>query len=121
MLYKTTATITTDGSGDATVYLGSIIRGWIESIKYLPGTIATGADLTITVDSAGTPVLTKANAGTSNLFFYPRALGSKVADGSDGSEPTELIPVFEDRVKVVVAQGGDTKAGSIELIYRDDV
>lgn len=123
MLYKKTVEIVTDNSGGATVYLGAgeSIRGWIELIKYLPGSLDTGADLTITGDESGTPILTIANAGTSNVFWYPRALPNAVADGAAGTIPAHRIPLFEDRIKVVVAQGGDTKTGNIELIYDDDV
>tara|TARA_R100000458_G_C8166599_1_gene168632 strand:+ start:321 stop:692 length:372 start_codon:yes stop_codon:yes gene_type:complete len=117
MLFETSVDITSDGSGDATVYLGDKIRGFVMSIRYLPGTLATGADLTITGEDSGVPILTKANAGTSDVVFYPRALASQVADGANGSTGTELIPLVDERVKVVVAQGGATKAGTIKLVY----
>ena len=89
------------------------------ALNYFPGTIATGADLTITIEDSGVAVLTKADAGTSNVSYYPRAPNTEVADGSAGSA-VELIPVVDDRLKVVVAQGGDTKTGEIELIYHAD-
>ena len=117
MLFRITTPIVTTSGGAATVFLGSNIRGFLVSIKYIPGSIATGADLTITGETSGTPILTKANAGTADVFYYPRALANLVADGADGATGECSIPLVEERVKVVVAQGGNTTTGSIELIY----
>jgi len=120
MLHKLTTAITTDSGGDATVYLGSKIRGRLVAIIYRPGTLDTGADLAITGETSGIPILTKANAGTSNAFFYPRAIPHKVADGAAFTDLAEMIPVVGERIKVVVAQGGNALTGSIEAIIDSD-
>lgn len=113
MLQEISTSITTDGSGDATVYLGSKLRGRVHAIKYEPGTIATGADLTIIGETTKVPVLVKANAGTSDVWYYPRAIPNKNADGAAFTDVAVDIHVFQERIKVVVAQGGDTKTGKI--------
>lgn len=115
MLFKHTATITTNAGGDATVYVGTCIRGCVKAILYQPGTLDGGADLTITGETNGQAILTKANAGTSNVWFYPVAPSSKVADGAASSITETHVPVFMERIKVVVAQGGNTLAGSISV------
>lgn len=120
MLFKTSTTITTDGSGDATVYLVGNLRGFVVAFKYSPGTIATGASLTITGDTSATPIMTKTSAGTSDVWYYPRALMNEVADGAAGSAGTELIPIVDEQIKVVVASGGATKTGTIEVIHYQD-
>lgn len=117
MLFTDNTQITTDGSGDATVYIGSRILGFLVSIKYSPGTIATTADLTITGETSGVPILTVTNAGTSDVVYYPRALPNAVADASAGTASNELIPLVNERIQVVVAQGGDTNTGTIEATY----
>tara|TARA_R100000808_G_scaffold8956_2_gene24947 strand:+ start:9133 stop:9504 length:372 start_codon:yes stop_codon:yes gene_type:complete len=117
MLFETSVEITTDSGGDATVYLGSNLRGFVMSIRYEPGTLATGADLTITGENSGVPILTVTNGGTSNVAYYPRALVNQVADAAAASTGTELIPLVDDRVKVVVAQGGNAVTGTITLVY----
>ena len=109
--------IVTDTGGDATVYLthgNNKLNGFLYLLKYTPGTIATGADLAITSEDKSIPILTITDAGTSVVFWYPRALNNAVADGASGSCPTELIPIKDERIKVVVAQGGSVKTGSIE-------
>lgn len=135
MLQRVTTAIVTDTGGDATVYLGSRLRGYLHSLIYRPGTLATGADLTITTQEAvpanppagysapaGTPILTKVNLGTGNSFLYPRAKPTIANDatGGLGSVPSERIALVNERIKVVVAQGGNTLTGSIEAIYETD-
>ena len=120
MLHITPAvTITTDASGAATVYLGSKLRGYLVALLYKPGTLDTGADLTITCETTLIPILTKSNLGTGNSFLYPRALPTNAnsATGALGTVPTERIPLSSERIKVVVAQGGNTLAGTIQAIY----
>jgi len=110
--------ILTDASGDATVYISHAqsrgVNGFLVMLKYTPGTLATGADLTITGEASGVPILTVTNAGTDNVFYYPRALNNAVADAAAGSAGTEFIPIKDERIKVVIAQGGNAGAGSIE-------
>lgn len=112
--------IVTNSSGAATVHLthglSRKLNGFLVCIKYTPGTIDTGADLTITGEESGIPILTKANAGTSVVFYYPRALINAVADGAEAASPSEFIPIKDERIQVVIANGGDTKTGSIEVI-----
>lgn len=118
MFSSVKADILTDASGDATVYLTHSINrkpnGYLVVLKYTPGTLATGADLTITGETSGIPILTKADAGTSVAFYYPRAKLNQVADGVQSDSGSEFIPIKDERIKVVVAQGGNAGAGTIE-------
>lgn len=124
MFESVKANIATNSSGDATVYLthgaNRKPNGFLVALKYTPGSIDTGGDLTITGETSGVPIITKANAGTSDVFYYPRALPNAVSDGAAGTVSTEMIPIKDERIKVVVAQGGNTKAGSIEAILLVD-
>jgi len=119
MLHKTSTSIVTAADGSATVYLGSNLRGNLVALIYRPGAsgLDTGADLTITLETSAIPVLTVTNAGTADVFYYPRAIPNKVADASAFTDVAVLIPMVEERIKVVVAQGGATKTGSIEAIW----
>jgi hypothetical protein len=120
MFSSAKADIVTDASGNAEVYLshGQINKpnGFLVCLKYTPGTLDTGADLTITGETSGIPILTKTNGGTSAVFYYPRALLNAVADGAAATNPSEFIPIKDERIKVVVAQGGNAGVGSIEAI-----
>lgn len=112
--------IVTNASGDATVYLTHGINrnpnGFLVLLQYTPGTIATGADLTITGEDSGIPIITITDAGTSPVFWYPRALLNAVADGAASDNPSEFIPIENERIKVVVAQGGNGGQGLIKAV-----
>lgn len=120
-----TLSITTNGSGAATVSAPSGVFGELYAIAYLPGTIDTGATITVTCDGpngSSKPLLTKASAGTSNSWYYPRDLVHAVADGSaltGTSGGDRACPVLAGVPKVVVASGGATKSGLVILYYED--
>lgn len=124
MFSSVRADITTDASGNATVNLvhgaNRNPNGFLIALKYTPGTIATGADLTITGASSGIPIMTKENAGTAVVWYYPRALLNAVADGAVATNPSELIPIKDEAIKVVVAEGGNGGVGSIEAIIMNN-
>ncbi len=118
-----TLSATTDASGDATVNSSQNILGKVYAILYKPGTIATGA--TITVTSQGhfaKPLLTKASAGTSDTMYYPRDLVHAVADGAaltGTSGGDRCLPLINGALRFVVASGGNTMTGSIVVYYED--
>lgn len=121
MLQKYDASILTDALEAATVYLGSCLRGRIIAVLYAPTTIDGGATLTITGETTGVPILTKANAGTDAAWFYPRAVCHKVADGAEITDSAADICVYDERVKVVIASGGAAATGTITLLVDDDL
>lgn len=116
MIEKCTATITTDSSGNATVYLGSKLRGRVHAINYVAGTLENTADLVITGEDTGVAILTDSPTGSE--WFYPRAFPNAVTTGGAGTVAAEDVHVLKERIKVVVAQGGDTKTGTI-TVYID--
>lgn len=122
MMKRQRISLTTDASGDAAV-TGVAVLGKLYAIEYRPGTIATGATLTVTCEAdSSKPLLTKANAGTSNLWFYPRDLVHGVADGAAltgtaGGDRAE--PILHGAPKVVIASGGNGGVGSVIIYYEE--
>lgn len=114
--------LTTDASGDAAV-LGSTVTAKLYAIEYRPGTIATGATVTVTCESdSSKALLTKASAGTSNLWFYPRDLVHAVADGAaltGTAGGDRALPVLRGKPKVVIASGGNAATGSVIVYYEE--
>lgn len=116
---KLTLDITTAADGSATVNSAQNIFGIVHAILYKPGTIDTGA--TITVTSQGifaNPLLTKASAGTADTMFYPRAFTNAVADGAAQTDVT--LPVINGSPRVVVASGGSGGVGKVIIYYWAD-
>jgi hypothetical protein len=113
--------ITTDVSGNATVNGTRNILGLLYAILYLPGTIATGATIVVTSQGAiARPLLTKANAGTSDTVFFPRDLVHAVADGAaltGTAGGDRALPLIFGKLRVVVSSGGSGGIGSLIAIY----
>lgn len=117
-----TVSVTTDSSGDATRYTAPA-TGFVRAIRYVPhGTtpLDTNADVTVTGNTSGIGVYTKANIGTSAFTVQPRAACASAVDGAaltyDGTRVVnDLIPVADEAIKVVVAQGADTKSGTFYI------
>lgn len=101
--------LTTDTAGAGTV-LGPAVYGKLYAIEYSPGSLAAGTDLTVTCEGTGSkPLLTKADAGTAVVWFYPRDLVHGVADGAaltGTSGGDRCLPLLAGRLKIVLAQGG---------------
>lgn len=118
-----TLPITCDGDGAATVNGTTNVMGRLYGILYKPGTIDTGA--TITVTSQGIfakPLLIKASAGTSDTMYYPRDLVHAVADGSaltGTSGGDRDRPLINGKPRVVVSAGGAGGVGSAVIYYED--
>jgi hypothetical protein len=113
------ATTAADGSASVTSTTWTI--GKLYALAYLPGTIDTGATITVTCEGPQSKaLLTKASAGTSNVTFYPRDLQNAVADGAAltgtaGGDRT--APILDGKIKLVVASGGNVLTGAIIAYY----
>lgn len=111
--------------GAATATATETVIGKLYAILYVPGTIDTGATLTVTCtdfNAAAKPLLTKASAGTSNTWYYPRDLVHAVADGSaltGTSGGDRALPVLNGIPKAVIASGDNSKTGYCVLYYED--
>ena len=117
--------VTGAADGAATTVSPSAVFGKLYAIEYQPGTIATGATLTVSCtgnNAASKPLLTKATAGTSNSWYYPRDLVHAVADGAaltgtDGGDRDK--PVLNGVLKAVIASGGNSATGYCIVYYED--
>lgn len=119
MLQRYSVDIVCDGAGAAEVYLGSCIRGYVQSITYTAGTLDAGTDIVVSGETTGVAILTDSPAASET--FFPRAFPNQASDGAAEVDATELIPVYMERIKVVVAQGGAAGAGSIAVLVDEEV
>ena len=116
--------VTHASTGAATVSGERSIFGRLYAIEYRPGTIDTGATVTITCEGKGSkPLLTKASAGTANSWYYPRDLVHAVSDGAaltGTSGGDRELPIMDGTPKVVIASGANSKTGYVTLYYLED-
>lgn len=102
--------------GDKTIIQSDIhVNGYLWEVMYVPGTIDTNADITLTVvqSALAKTILTLTNAGTGTLILYPRASGCG-ATGTVATDQKQLVPVV-GQFQVLVDEGGDLGAGNIYM------
>lgn len=111
--------ITTASDGTATAYTGRTFTGYLLSVQYIKTDFADGVDITITNEAGTVTYYTGTNVNASALV-HPRAqVHGTTGTGLtyDGTRTVcEKLPLAGDRVKVAIAQGGDTKTGTIIIV-----
>jgi hypothetical protein len=109
--------LTTDGSGAATGYT-PVVTGSISTIQYVPDGTApydNTVDFTITAEVTGQAVLSKSNVAAA-FTAAPRqpthdTAGAAALYAAGGTAVNDSICVANDRIKIVLAQGGASKTG----------
>lgn len=116
-------TLTTDASGNATVYSAKPVTGLVQQIRYVPdgsSPLATGADLTITGEVTGLAIVTLTNIGTVAVQWAPRVATSDITGAASlyaaaGTAVNDRVAIAGERIKVAVAQGGNTLTGTLYI------
>lgn len=112
--------LTTDSGGAATGYT-PYFSGYIRAIQYAKdggaNPFANGVDFTVTADATGESILALTDQNSS-VTVRPRAATHSVAGvasvyASGGTAVNDRIALARDRVKIVIAQGGNTKVGRV--------
>lgn len=120
---KHSLTLTVNASGAATVYTAAAIVGRVLQIRYVPDAtvpLATGTDLTITGEDTGVAIATLTDIGTSAFTKVPRQATHGVTGTALVYAGTDAVAeppyVAGERIKCVVAQGGDSKTGVLHIL-----
>jgi hypothetical protein len=116
-------TLTVNASGAATVY-SARVTGRVLQVRYVPHAstpLDTGGDVTITGEDTGTAILTITNIGTAGVTYTPRQATHTVAGvaalyAAGGVAVLEPVYVAGERIKAVVADGGDAKTGTMHVL-----
>ena len=111
--------LTTDASGDATGYT-PVVTGRIISIRYVKTDFDNGVDFTITGEDSSQNIWVESNVNAAKTVAPRQATHDTVGVASlyaGAGEPVEdHIVVAGERVKIVVASGGNVKAGAFHVI-----
>jgi hypothetical protein len=109
-----TGIVTTDAEGAATGY-SPVVSGRVLAIRYAKTDYADGVDLVVTVEGTGEAIvtLTDMNAAT---VVYPRSgihdtAGAAAVFIAAGQAIRESVCIANDRLKFVLAAGGNAKSG----------
>ncbi len=118
--------LTTVGATGAVTVKGEAVKGKLYAILYVPGTLDIGAGIVVTCESfqgASKPLLTLTNAGTANIWKYPRDLVHAVADGAaltGTAGGDRACPILAGNIQVVVSSGGATPLTGYVVVYYED-
>ena len=119
-IQRHTITLTTDASGDVTAYTSDPITGKINAIKYTKTDFANGVDFTVTGESSGIAIWTGTDVNASTTVAPRQAThstaGAAALYAAGGTAVNDLIAISKERIKIVVAQGGNAKTGTLDII-----
>lgn len=113
---RQTVSVTTASDGSATAYTDKAVTGRVLSIQYVKTDYANGVDFAITSETTGQGLWTESNVNASAIRC-PRqpthdAVGVASLFAAAGEPVEDYIFLANERVKIVLAQGGDTKSGT---------
>lgn len=119
---RPTVTVTTDSSGDATVFLGSelsdgtmgAITGIILGVIYTKTDFDDGVDFTITTEKTLQNVWVESDVNASKQVNPSLATHDTVGVAASSRD---YIMAVKERIKVVVANGGSVKTALFTLLY----
>lgn len=111
--------VTTIADGSATAYTPNF-TGKLSHIRYVKTDYAAGVDFTITSEATGETIWTQADVNASATVAPRQATHSTAGVAAlyagGGSAVLEPICLAKDRIKIVIAQGGDTKTGKFHFV-----
>ena len=118
-------TVTTAADGTATAF-SPFLSGKLRSIHYVKpgsGNYTDGVDFTITAEATGMTLWTESNVNASK-DCQPRAATHSTAGvaalfASGGTAVNDQIALGRDRVKIVLAQGGNAGVGTFHILVED--
>ena len=116
---RETVTVTTVSAGTATAY-SSIVNGRILAIQYVKDGYANGVDFTITTETTAQSLWRKDSVDASAIQRPRVTVQNSTAsdvyynDESD-EEIMDYIHVADERIKIVLANGGDVKSGTFYI------
>lgn len=119
--YRVSVTTASDGSATAYTPRTSGRVHQMEYVKPTSGGYDDGVDFTITGEATGVNLWTESNVNASAVRaprqpIYSQAGVAAVYGGVSGSAVQDLIALASDRVKIVLASGGNTKVGVFHVL-----
>lgn len=114
--------VTTASDGSATAY-SPYVSGKLCAIHYVKTDFADGVDFTITAEGTGETLWTESDVNTAKVC-RPRGATHSTAGvaslyASAGTAVNDAIRLGRDRVKIVIASGGNAKTGAFHIVIEE--
>jgi hypothetical protein len=121
-LRKFVVPVTTASDGSATVYT-PYLSGYLHQIQYVKTNFTDGVDFTITAEATGETIWTESNVNAAAVKAPRQATHSTAGVASlyasGGTAVNDRIALSRDRVKIVIASGGNATTGSFTVVIDD--
>lgn len=114
---------TTNGSGAATIDAEIAVFGTLYAVRWIDGDFADGVDGTLTVQNAGGvgvahTLLTLTDANDDAMQYTRHVVHSEAGAALTGTSGGDrAMPLIDGVLRLVIAQGGDTKTGGAIVYY----
>lgn len=119
---KIIVSATTNADGAATAYTAAPVSGELVNVIYTKGDYASGVDFTITGEDSGLTLWAEENVNASKTVAPRQATHSTAGVAAlyagSGTAVNAPMVLATERIKVVVAAGGDTKTGTFTFILK---
>lgn len=106
--------VTTDGSGAATVYSSGFFSGIVNSLAYIKNNFDNGVVVTVTLEESGLTLWSETGVNASKTV-YPVAAAA-LTTGAASTLTERPIMASNERIKIVIASGGNAKAGTFKVV-----
>ncbi len=116
--------VPTDGASAADVLSQRTANGLLHAVGFAPSTAnpwSTNIDFTLTVENGPDILHVDLNASLGEQMFWPRRTAHTTSSGAfdpagnTSGREAAMIPLGDQRVRVVAASGGATTSGVVNL------
>lgn len=120
-LQKTVVAVTTIADGSQTAY-SPVLTGEIVNVVYTKSSFADGVDFVITNEGTAQGIWSEDNVNASKTVCPGQPIhtqaGVAALYAAAGQGVLAPLVLVNERVKIVIAAGGDTKAGTFTIITK---
>ncbi len=112
--------VTTIADGSATAYSDGPVTGKISQIRYVKTDFDNGSTFTITSEATGETIWTETGVNASATRAPRQATHSTAGVAAlyagGGAAVNDKIALANDRIKIVIAAGGNVKTGTFHVV-----
>jgi len=115
--------MTTNTSGACTAYTGVPVDGRVDTVQYVKTDFENGSTMTLTGATTGIAIWAQTGVNASATVAPRQATHSTAGVAAlyagSGTAVLDKIPISGERLKVVVANGGSAKTGTLYVTLVD--
>jgi hypothetical protein len=112
---RLTVPVTTAADGSATAY-SDVVTGKVSAVRYVKTDFDNASTITITAEATGEGIWTEVGVNASATRAPRQAVhttaGAASLFAAGGTAVSDKIALANDRVKIVIAGGGNVKSGT---------